>query len=124
MDMINVSRSDDEQPVPTIWRNTLSSIVESFKNRNFLINSDINDVLSLSEADAKSIEESINSYGCSLVDLPEETWITSVCQWTGHHWDVMVDLFTEDGLSDLVMFVRVSGDDGGYSFTVDSVHVP
>lgn len=79
----------------------------------------------MSENDAYSVKENIESYGASLIDLPDEAWGTSVCQWTGHHWDVMVDLFTqEEGLSDLVMFVRVGDDGGVYSFTIDSVHVP
>jgi hypothetical protein len=60
-----------------------------------------------------------------LTSLPEATWETSACQWTGEYWDVLVDLFTiEEGASDLALAVRVYEDGSGYSFEIQSVHVP
>lgn len=67
----------------------------------------------------------VDAYGARLASLPEEAWNTSVCQWMVGYWDVLVDLFTiDEGLSDLVLAVRVYEDGVGYSFKIQSVYVP
>ncbi len=69
--------------------------------------------------------DSIADYGAHLVELPEACWASSVCQWMGGYWDVLVDLFTEEeGRSDLVLSLRVREGGGEYLFEVMSVHVP
>ena len=79
----------------------------------------------ISERDAQSIAENIQDYGAQLTSLPEETWQTSVCQWMGNYWDVMVDLYTaEEGRSDLVLNVRVYEEGSAYFFDVHFVYVP
>jgi hypothetical protein len=77
-------------------------------------------------ATQKQITEYVADYGETLDELPEETWTTSVAQWTGPLWDVLVDLWTkESGKSDLVLHARVFEEGPGeYRIVVDSVHVP
>jgi hypothetical protein len=119
-----VKKTDNEEPVPTVWRSTFAQIVEAFIVGDFALDREIEYVSSLSEADARRISRNISNYGEKFVSLSEDTWNTSVCRWTGCHWDAFVDLATEAGTSDLVMFSRVKEEGGRYSFVVDSVHVP
>jgi hypothetical protein len=59
-------------------------------------------------ATAEQIRRYLADYGCTLVELPEDTWQTSVSQWMETHWEVLVDLWTaEEGRSDLVLAGRV-----------------
>ena len=121
---VPVTKSDDEEPVPTIWRDTFRQIVEAFRSGDFSLRA-IDGVAPLSDDDdASAIKRSIASYGDGLASLPDESWKTSIARWTGSHWDVLVDLFTESGLSDLVISSRVREEGGGYHFIMDSVHVP
>ena len=65
------------------------------------------------------------TYGAALVDLPEESWDTSVAQWMETYWEVLVDLWTvQEGRSDLVLHARVF--EVGYDFEIkiDSIFVP
>ncbi len=115
---------ENQQLIPTAWRNTLRSIVEAFKGNNFQLIG-IDGVRPISIEDAKRIARNIESYGVHLESLPDETWETSVCQWMGEYWDALIDLFTiEEGSSDLVLVVRVYEVAAGYEFVVHSVHVP
>lgn len=112
-----------QQPVPSVWRNTFKEIVEAFKQGDFA--REIAGVRPVSAADAEAIAASIEGYGAQLVNLPEETWRTSVCQWMGAHWDVIVDLFTEEeGASDLILHLRVYEEGSAYAFEVHLVYVP
>ena len=64
-------------------------------------------------------------YGETLIDLPDETWETSVSQWMGPHWDVLVDLWTaESGRSDLVLHVQVFETRSGFRVEIHAVYVP
>ena len=66
----------------------------------------------------------IAQYGSELVALTAQTWDTSVCQWMGNYWDVLVDLYAQEGLSDLVIFVRVRHSGTDYLIGIVSVYVP
>ncbi|WP_153006854.1 DUF7668 domain-containing protein [Sphingomonas sanguinis] len=122
--IFNVTKSDNEEPVPTVWRDTYRQIVEAFRNGNFSLQG-IDGVNPLSDDDADAIRRSIHSYGGRVARLPEEAWNTSIARWTGSHWDVLVDLFIEDvGLSDLAISSRVKGCGETYLFVVDCVYVP
>lgn len=115
----------NQSPIPSAWRNTFSAIIEAFVNGDFRLERDIVGVQSVTEVDAKRIEQNIASYGATLTTLPEDTWNTSACQWMRGYWDVLIDLFTiEEGASDLALSVRVSEVGGQYIFEVQSVSVP
>ncbi len=112
-------------PVSELWRPILRRIVESFDESNYELSKGIPSVAPVSRATLGQIREYITDYGESLIDLPDDAWDTSVSQWMGTHWDVLVDLWTlESGRSDLVLAVRVFDVDGEYQFEIDSVHVP
>ena len=65
------------------------------------------------------------NYGETLADLPDEAWETSIAQWMGTHWDVLLDLWTvESGRSDMALCARVFEEEDGFRFEIDSVHVP
>ena len=122
---VPVLKDKRQNLVPTAWRNTLSQIVEAFKDGDFVLARGMVGVRPISIADATGISNAIHDYGAQLTSVPEETWRTSVCQWTGSRWEVMVDLYTVDeGVSDLILHVRVYEEDSDYIFDVHLVYVP
>ena len=42
----------------------------------------------------------------------------------GSHWDVIVDLWTSEGPSDMILLARVTESNGEYRISVESVYVP
>lgn len=125
-DEIKVSKSEEEQqPIPSVWRQTIREIVEAFASNDFQLIKSISGVRQLSVEDAERISKSIESYGAHLSKLPEKAWETSVCQWMDGYWDVLIDLYTvEEGESDLVLSMRVLEAPQGYDFQIQSVYVP
>lgn len=116
---------ENQRPVPSAWRGTLSDIVRAFKEGDYRLSSGIAGVRPLAERAANGIKKNIDGYGVHLVSLPSDAWSTSVCMWMETHWEVLVDLYTaEEGRSDLVLHVRVFECGLTYAFEVDSVHVP
>ena len=74
---------------------------------------------------AQQVRDAVEDYGATLIELPEATWQTSVAQWQGGYWDVMVDLWTaEEGSSDLVLQGRIAESASGPRFTLHMVYVP
>jgi len=85
----------------------------------------VNGVCPITENDIMRILNNISKYDGHLISLPEEAWETSICQWMCGYWGVLIDLFTiEEGISDLVLVVRVYENKLSYSFEIMSVHVP
>ncbi len=81
--------------------------------------------MAMQKAVADQILAYVTDYGETLAELPDDTWQSSVSQWMGTHWDILVDLWTvESGKSDLVLSGRVFESNGGYRFEIDSLHVP
>ncbi len=67
----------------------------------------------------------IEDYGETLVPLPEAAWKTSVSQWYGERWKVLVDLHTAaEGRSDLVMDVDIAETETGFEYSLHLVYVP
>ena len=59
------------------------------------------------------------------MELPEDTWTTSLTQWNGPHWEFWVDLWTaEAGRSDMVLFGKVVEAGDAYRFELRLVYVP
>jgi hypothetical protein len=125
-DFVSVSKDENGQrPIPSSWRSTLFDIAEALREGDFGLARGIAEVRPISSQNAMRIALNIKSYGARLTSLPEETWETSACQWMREYWDVLVDLFTvEEGASDLALAVRVREQGPGYSFELQSVHVP
>ena len=123
--MMDVIKSEEELSVPLVWRRKISLIVNAIVNGNIGLHALGPEVKSLSEAEVSQIRSNIVSYGDVLVSLSEIVWDTSVYQWMGSWWEVLVDLSTsKEACSDLVMFVTVRECEHGYCFVVDSIHVP
>ncbi len=112
-------------PVASHLRPTLCRIVRAFRNGDFGLVG-MGTVTPVASTTQKQIRDYIADYGETLAELPNESWSSSVAQWMGTHWDVLVDLWTEEsGRSDLVLSVRVfENKDGSYRILVDSIHVP
>lgn len=120
-----VKELNNQTSIPTVWRSTLSAIVEAFKDGDYRVVRSVVGVRSIAEEDAKQHEQNVIRYRATLTNLPDESWDTSVCQWMDGYWDVLVDLYTiEEGASDLALVVRVFEDAHSYVYEVQSVHVP
>lgn len=116
---------ENEGPIPLAWRATLKTIVDAFVRQDYGLKDGIPGVAPVLEETAAQIRDYIEEYGEQLVELPPEAWDTSVCIWSGNHWDVLVDLWTEEeGSSDLVLQVHVFEADRGYLLNVHMVYVP
>ena len=116
---------NQQQPVASAWRSTLEAIVEAIASGDFALRGGLPGVPALAPATAQQIEDYLADYGETLAELSDATWASSVSLWMGDHWDVLVDLWTEEsGESDLAMSIRVFEDGGGFRFEVDGVYVP
>ena len=114
-----------QRPIPTAWRSVLSNIVNAFAHRDYSLKAGVVGVTMFSISTPQHIEEYIVDYNATLIALPDETWDTSVCIWSGNHWDVLVDLWTqEEGRSDMVLSLRVTETKSGFLFDVYMVYVP
>jgi len=124
-DIPAVKDPESERAIPSSWRPVLARIVEAFARHDYRLNAGIPGVAPVSEETAAQIREYIEDYGTTLIELPEESWTTSVCIWMDDHWDALIDLWTvEEGRSDLVLQVHVSETHGGYVVNVYMVYVP
>jgi hypothetical protein len=125
MDVVQLTKDPERQrPIPTVWRRDISEIVGSIAAGDYRL-SGARNARPVSDQKVVAIEKSISAYGARVISAPEETWRTSVCQWMNGYWDALVDLFTvEEGSSDLVLSLRVYETGDGYSFEIQSIHVP
>jgi hypothetical protein len=112
-------------PVASAWRPTLCEVVRAFVRRDYALKQRIPAVAPVSAETARQIEQYVSDYGETLCELPDETWVTSVAQCMGSHWDVLVDLWTvESGRSDMVLDARVSETNDGFLVEIHLVYVP
>jgi hypothetical protein len=85
----------------------------------------IGSVARVSKTSASQIRAYIAEYGETLVELPDATWRTSVAQWMGSFWEMLVDLWTaESGASDMVLHTQVFEARDGFRIKVHAVYVP
>ena len=116
---------DAAHPIPGAWRPIFSRIVSRFAQGDFSCSGSVTGVAPIPASTADQIREYVNEYGATLIELPEPAWATSVAQWMGSHWDVLVDLWTlEEGRSDLVLHAQVEQIGGDPRITVQTVCVP
>jgi len=115
----------NEGPIPSAWRPVLKSIVDAFVRGDYELKDGLSGVAPISEETAAQVREYIEDYGAKLIELPPQSWDTSVCIWMGNRWDALIDLWTEDeGRSDLVLQVDVWEADAGYVVAIHMVYVP
>lgn len=114
-----------ERPIPTAWRPALRRVVDAFVRGDYAVVDGGDDIESISEETALHIQSYVRDYGATLKSLPDETWDSSVCIWMGDHWDLLLDLYTEEeGPSDLVLSARVTDSENGFRFSIHMVYVP
>ena len=120
-----VKDASKQGPIPSTWRPVIRDIVKAFVQGDFKISAGIPGVSPVRDNVAKQIEAYVKDYGETLVDLPDETWDSSVCIWTGERWDTIVDLWTlREGRSDLILQTLVRESAGGFSYDIRLVYVP
>ena len=79
MNEILVEKNEDnELPIPNIWRPKFKKIVNAFVNKDYKLSSEIENVNPISVETAEQIKEYIEDYGEELIELPNETWNSSV----------------------------------------------
>jgi len=124
--MKNISvEKEEELPIPHLWRPTFKAIVSAFAQKDYKLNLGVKSVNPVSDITAKQIKEYIEDYGEVLIELPEETWNSSVYICYGDYWNVLIDLFTKDeGRSDLVLNAEVREINGSYVYDIRLVYVP
>ncbi|QKJ67284.1 hypothetical protein HQN60_11550 [Deefgea piscis] len=123
---IFVEKDEENQlPIPTVWRPIFVSIVDAFVKKDYSLSCEIDGVASVSKETANHIKEYIEDYGEELIQLPNETWESSICICMSGHWDVLIDLWTAgEGRSDLVLGARISESKNGYIVDIEMVYVP
>jgi hypothetical protein len=103
----------------------LRAVVRSLVDGDYSLRKGVAGVEPVSLATAEHMRAYLVDYGATLVELPGETWKTSVAQWMGTRWDILVDLWTaEEGRSDLVLEGWVEETDAGPRLTIHMVYVP
>ena|SRR6187399_239658 len=116
---------EGQQPIPQAWREPLREVVRAFAEGDYGLSRGVAGVDPVPASKAKQFGEYVVDYGETLVELPEETWATSVMQWIGPHWEFWVDLWTaEEGRSDMVLAGHVVETADTYRFTLHLVYVP
>ncbi len=120
-----IKDEDKAHPIAADWREPLRQVVKAFASGDFglTINS-IPFVAPIPPSEVARIQGNVVDYGESLAELPEETWKSSVSQWMETHWDILVDLWTKSGESDLVLSAQIFETREGFRIQVDSIHVP
>ena len=112
-------------PIADAWRPMFRAVVECFAHGDYQLARGVPGVEPVDAATAAQIRDAIADYGGTLRALPEDAWASSVAQWMGTHWEVLVDLWTvEEGRNDLVLHGRVMESGTGPGLTVDMVYVP
>jgi hypothetical protein len=120
-----IKDEEAEQPIPLAWRPTLREIVRAFTLGDYRLACGVAGVDPVSAEQAEQFRDYVVEYGATLVELPDDTWETSVAQWYDPHWDFLVDLWTaSEGCSDLVLSGSVVETADGYRFTLRLVYVP
>ncbi|HJQ24166.1 MAG TPA: hypothetical protein VKA60_09650 [Blastocatellia bacterium] len=120
-----VKDEENERPIPSAWRPIFREVVKAFAHHDYHVSAGVPGVAPISDETASQVAEYIQDYGATLIELPEETWDSSVCMWMGNTWDALIDLWTlEEGRSDLVLRAHVLESSGGLVFHIDMVYVP
>lgn len=116
----------EQQAVPEAFRPTLSAVVEAIRGGANALRVPIPSVAPVDAGTIEQIESYLRDYGETPTSLRDATWQTSVARGMGGHWDVVVDLHTEEsGESDLVLAAQITEiDEGGHIVEVHGVYVP
>ncbi len=125
-DAVPATKDEDAaHRVASARRPSLTAAVDAFVAKDYAVRRGPPSVSPVGSSIARQIEDRFADYGETLVALPDAAWNTSVSQWMGDHWNVLVDIWTEEsGASDMVLAARVFESEDGFRVVIDSVHVP
>jgi len=124
-EIVTAVKDGADRAIATEWRPILCDIVRALVRGDYALSGCGRHVRLRTPDVAEHMQTYIAGYGATLVDLPEETWSTSIAQWSGAHWNVFVDLWTaEEGRSDMILDLRVFEGEPGFQFEVHLVYVP
>jgi hypothetical protein len=116
---------DAQHAIAGAWRPMLRDVVRCFVAGDYGLVRGVPGVEPVSAATVEQIRNYVSDYGATLVELPDDTWETSVAQWMEGHWDILVDLWTaEEGRSDMVLDCEVVETATGPRITIHTVYVP
>lgn len=116
---------ENELPIPVEWRPKLKEIVSVLASGNPHAHPLPEHVEFSPHMSLSDVLRNIAEYGEQLIELPDDSWETSIVLWMEGYWEVLVDLFTKDkGRSDLVLHAMIFENDDAYRFLIDSIHVP
>ena len=125
MQVMPLKDEENEHPVADTWRPMIQDIVKALAEGDYGLVRGIPSVAPPLATTAAQMRTYVADFGETLAELPDETWNTSVSQWIGTHWDVLVDLWTlESGRSDLTLSLRVYEAEAGFKIVIDSLHIP
>ena len=88
---------DAQHAIAGAWRPILRDVVRRFVAGDYGLARGVPGVEPVSAASAEQIHDYLSEYGATLVELPDDTWQTSVAQWMEGHWDILVDLWQDNG---------------------------
>ncbi|HEV7241894.1 MAG TPA: hypothetical protein VGQ36_21870 [Thermoanaerobaculia bacterium] len=114
-----------EHPVAGAWRDVFREVVRSLAENDYSVSRNVPHLRPVEAETAERMRAYVKNYGATLMDLPEQSWETSVAQWMNTHWEVLVDLWSaQEGRSDLVLHAEVSevGDD--FEVQIEGIWVP
>jgi hypothetical protein len=116
---------DAAHPIAGAWRSMLREVVHQLAQGDHELAQGVRGVEPVAASVAQQMREYIADYGATLIELPEDTWETSVAQWMDGHWTILLDLWTaEEGRSDLVLSGDVIETSAGPRLTIHLVYVP
>jgi hypothetical protein len=116
---------DAEHPLAASWRPIFHEVVHAFVQGDYSTSHSLPQVRSIEPETANRMRAYVESYGATLVELPDQSWQSSVAQWMDTHWEVVVDLWTaEEGRSDLALHARVFEGKDNFEIQVEGVWVP
>jgi hypothetical protein len=111
--------------IAAAWRPVFTEIVRALVEGDYTLSGGVPRVRPVAPQTGDQMRKYVEQYGATLVELPKESWQTSVTQWMGGHWEVLVDLWTaEEGRSDLVLHSRVIETEDSFEIELCSIHVP
>jgi len=116
---------DTAHPVAGAWRPAFREVVDSLARGDHHFPHNVSFLRPVESETVSRMRAYVESYGATLVDLPDETWLTSVAQWMDGCWEVLVDLWTaQEGRSDLVLHARVFEVRDAYEIEIEGIWVP
>jgi hypothetical protein len=125
IDIPAVKDGSGDRPIPTAWRQVFCDIVSALVRHDYGLSASVPKVAPVSADTAEHMASYIRDYGETLIELPEQTWDSSVCIWHWERWDVLVDLWTQsEGRSDLVLGAQVSELGSDIVVEIGMVYVP